>query len=184
MGPTEGYIIILQLTGGYISTSHVSFRSRTNTRSCLLRNVISITWTYNSHTIWACLTWMDHNFKAFCFYGRPKISKRIDVENILRLKLKFFRMGRFWKKAFPQRLYGFLCKKFASIRVTSQCLYKFRLPRALVTSQCLFCDKCRRFRCAAFLIYVPAFPLFLIKSVILPFVQSCKSLNSTVQKTF
>ena len=47
-------------------------------------------------------------------------------------------------------------RKFASVLVTSQCLFNFRLARALVTSQDLGCGHWRRFPCAASLsIYYP-----------------------------
>ena len=48
---------------------------------------------------------------------------------------------------------GFCIWKFASVLVTSQCLYKFRLARALVTSQGLFYENWRRFRHAASQLY-------------------------------
>ena len=46
---------------------------------------------------------------------------------------------------------SFLCWMLlvASVPVKSHCLYKFRLARALVTSQCLGCENWRRFLCAA-----------------------------------
>ena len=49
---------------------------------------------------------------------------------------------------------GYCDRTFASVLLTSQCLWKCRLPNALKTSQCLFREDCRRFRCAAFCLLI------------------------------
>ena len=49
----------------------------------------------------------------------------------------------------PKGRLGLCVRKFASVLVTSQCLYKFILARALVTSQCRGRENWRRFRYAA-----------------------------------